>query len=243
MLSRGWSNGVLVAVGLGASVLCAVSGGLVSPWSPFVAQDVGQGAWLAVRATLLAALLLSACGADDGPPPRPWLATIGILGTLSTLVARGLLVPWMILTVALLVWSGGPRLGSGVFRKVSPVASQQLVLVVVIALAAAGWWGAKVSAPRKDWVASMPEAPELAMREWLAHDNRWRARHAASKWAWGERSDPGRGHLALAELEASLGRGRAALELLRLVEARSSDVALRDEARRRIASASNEPRP
>lgn len=193
------------------------------PWSPFYAQESGAAAWLVLGAFVLALGLwtaLDARGREGGLRAGGFVIAFTI-----ALATRAALIPF-VMVGALVIARHPVRLPAWGHRLPKLVAPLAAALMLTLAVAAV--------AGRRRVVPAPPLDPAGQVRHWIERDNPWRARHSARIWAGTEARDPGAGHLALAELDRSLGRADRAAQVLARVVAASSSPQLRAEAKRRL---------
>jgi hypothetical protein len=194
----------VTAVALSAAALgVAGSAATHAPLAAFAAQSAGQPLLFGLRAGLVA-------GASWVCVERRAWRTLACVAVafVASLATRALL--FGLIAAALFAFLDARRWGG----------------VALLAACLAPW---SLRGPARH-EASPPVDPAARVAYYRARDNAWRARHAALEWARAEHGAPGRGFLALAQIDWALGQRRESVRALRLLSARAADPALRARA-------------
>jgi hypothetical protein len=198
-----------LVVALAALVLTrAAWAGLAGAAAPFAFHDAGQPPLLLLR---LAGLLLALDTSRSSPARAASACAMFVL----SLVARGFLLPSLVLDAALVAAVGS------VERRVVVLVDAGLVAAVVLALAP----GLRPRAPEPD-----PRDPRAMVEYYRVRANPYEERFWALAWSRAETEAPGEGHLALASADWALGRRTQARKVLAKVRKGTGSDALRERA-------------
>jgi hypothetical protein len=223
MVARGPWTPVRTALAAASSLLLSLVVGpaLESPWSAVAMPLSGEARGLVARVAVaaLAAWTLQGLSRTRGGNATWGLFAVVVVASLATrvggVVLGGLGLAWACSRAA--GWERHlPLAGPGVW------AVRALVVALVVAVPA---WPSPVSREEEP-----PAALHEAVPWWVAHQNPYRARHAARAWARAEGETPGAGHLMAAALERALGNPAAAQALLRTARDQSPHPEVRARA-------------
>jgi hypothetical protein len=192
-------------------------GVLGHPLAPFSARDGAGNALLYARCVLLATTWWVAA-TRGGVRDQRWVAVVGA-GFVASLEARGLFVPFVVLSLVAIARSGRAQVLSFAVGAVCLCVATTLL-------------PARVE-PLDDLMVTDAD-PAVETIRWSGRDNVFRARFWAIRWAATERT-PGEGHLALARADWAVGRTEEARKIAARVAVTATDEVARQQASAQLA--------